>query len=871
MATTLAGRCGGGYGAVRHARRPLRDLVRALLLCLVMWSGGLVAQGDDRVVRVGLYENVPKVGTGEDGVVGGVFVHLLESIARREGWTLEYVQCEWAACLHALQDGRIDLMPDVALTETRHEFFGFHSIPVTQAWSQVYAPSGTGLGTFEDLAGQRIAVLGGSVQEEYLERRRTEGPGLDYELVRFPQMDAVLAAVSDGRADVAVTNNFYGRRHARVYGLVETPITFEQVGLYFAGPRRGQEERLAVIDAYLELWKDEAGSPYQVAMQQALAPPEPRRLPGWLLPAFGVVLTLALLFAVMAGLLRWRIRYRTRELGAVNQRLQHLLDSAPVVIYQLRARNLEPVWVSANIERLFGVSHEAALRPGFWSQQLHPEDRLTVLREKERILEQGFGVQEYRLFDGWGKLRYVRDEMRVNTPDVQRGEVEIIGSWTDLTASMNQEEELRQLTHYDGRTGLPNRSLLQDRLGHMLERALADSRARWVLLLDLDRFRHVNETLGTSVGDEVLQGVARRLGQYADLEDTVARIGADEFCLLVEHPPEDDDKEIWLDGLLETIREPFALAGRSLVLTGSVGLGVFPEDGTTRDELLAGAELAMENARAQGGDTWRRYESHMGERTERRLFLETDLRQAIANNEFVLHFQPQFHLVSGACVGVEVLVRWQHPQRGMVSPAEFIPLAEETGLVAAIDRWVLDAACAQLATWDREGQHIPGIAVNISARELHDEQLVSVVGEVLQRHGILAERLELELTETMIMEQPERSLAVLRRLNTLGVRLAMDDFGSGYSNLAHLLRLPLHRLKIDQSLVRDIGHSRHNESIVRAIIALAEALDLELIAEGVEEDSQRDFLLREGCAIGQGFLLGRPVSAEDLMSRLSEH
>ncbi|WP_051074962.1 EAL domain-containing protein [Thioalkalivibrio sp. ALJ16] len=809
---------------------------------------------------MGLYQNAPKVSITERGEPAGAFVLLLDAIARREHWKIEYIPCEWAQCLDDLRAGRLDLMPDVALTDARRELLEFHQIPVVHGWSQVYGPPQSGHSQLEDLSGVRIAVLEGSVQEAHLRQQQMAGVIEALELVTLGSLESVLASVQTGEADVAVSNNFYGRRHSLLHGLVETPITFGQVGLYYAAAPGQQTERLAIIDAYLERWKPLADSPYQHAMDATLLTPERPGLPDWVGWTLLLSAILVLLLALAGVVLRWQVRHRTRELRAVNQRLEHLLDSGPTVIYQLRGTDFRPVWVSRNIERVFGVEPEVALRPGWLEQQLHPEDRVTAQRENGRVLEDGELVRELRVFDGWGKLRHVRDEMRL-IPG--RGEPEIVGVWTDLTASVEQKERLRQLSHYDDRTGLPNRVLLHDRLGHTVERGLADGRTRWLILMDLDRFRNVNETLGTAAGDAVLQGIAQRLGHRLTPQDTVARVGADEFCLIVESLP-DTSADAFVQGLMEALRTPFEVAGRSLVMTASIGLAVFPEHGRTRDELLTAAELAMGEARRRGGDHWCVYQAELGTLTEHRLFLENDLRQAITQREFVLHYQPQFDLASGACVGVEALVRWVHPQRGMVSPAEFIPLAEETGLIQSIDRWVLEAACEQLAAWDAEGRDIPVIAINLSARDLHDEGLVATIRETVERFGIAPARLEVELTETMIMEYPERALSILRRLDTLGVRLAMDDFGSGYSNLAHLRRLPLHRLKVDQSLVRDIGHSRHNESIIRAIIALAAALELDLIAEGVEEEAQRAFLLREGCAIGQGFLLGRPRPASDL-------
>jgi diguanylate cyclase (GGDEF)-like protein len=807
-------------------------------------------------LRVGVYQNEPKIYRDEQGRPAGFFVRLLDEMAEREGWQLQWEDCRWQQCLDRLRAGELDLMPDVALSEGRRQALDFHAVPVVQAWSQLYRLPNHPVSSMADLAGQRIAVLEGSVQATFL-REVSEREGLDFELVGFDHMPAVLASVGAGQADTAVSNYFYGRLNAADHQLVETPVTFDQVSLFYAAAGGRHDPVLARIDDYLQNWKSNRDSPYYAALDATIARSQREVVPGWILPALILGAIALVILAVLAGLMRWRAHHHSRELSVTSRQLRHLLDSSPVILYSLRMDDLHADWVSSNIERILHFTPGQALEPGWFGRHLHPDDRAALDSENRRLRETGRSLLEYRFRDARGQWRYLRDEKRrVAGPDSQQ----VIGSWTDLTESYRQQQRVSYLTQHDVRTGLPNRSLLADRIGQSI-RTSPDAQFL-VVLLDLDRFRNVNEHLGLAAGDFLLQTTGRRLSEGAGEEATVARVGSDEFCLFIRDPATLSERSALLDRLMAGIREPAQIDGQTVVIGASVGVACYPEHGRDHEMLLAAAELASQSARQLGGDRWQLYEPSMGERSGERLSLEHDLRRAIDANELRVHYQPQFALGERRMSGVEALVRWQHPERGLLGPGEFIGLAEEIGLIAQIDLWVVAEACRQLRAWQSAGLDVPRVAVNLSARQFYNDALIDVIAEQLSAHGLEGGRLELEITETMLMEFPDRALRVMSGLEQLGVRLSMDDFGSGYSNLAYLRRLPLHQLKIDQSLIEDIELSHHSRSIVRAIIAMARALELELVAEGIEDEVQLGFLRREGCSIGQGYLLSRPVTAD---------
>jgi len=437
---------------------------------------------------------------------------------------------------------------------------------------------------------------------------------------------------------------------------------------------------------------------------------------------------------------------------------------------------------------------------------------------------------------------------------------------SDVSQLRRSQEERDFLTYHDPLTRMPNRLLLRDRLEQAIERVQRRGGGLAVLFLDLDRFKNVNDSLGHEAGDDLLRQLAQRISTLIQGHDTLARLGGDEFVVLLEDGSKATTTRVHqLAKALATMFErPFGFENRELFLTASIGISRYPDDGGDPNELLRNAEVAMYRAKAEGRNTLQFYQQGMVADSLDRLTLENDLRGALSRQEFLLHYQPQVDLITGVLAGVEALVRWNHPERGLIPPDAFIPLAEEMGIIGDIGDWVLQEACQQMVTWHADGLAVPRMAVNLSVQQLERGVLADRVGEILERCHLPAAELELEVTESMIMRQTERAIGTLRSLRALGVAIAVDDFGTGYSSLGYIQRLPLNRLKIDRAFVKDLAESADDRTIARAIIGLAKSLGLEVIAEGVETQEQADFLRHEGCHLGQGYLFSRPVRAAHL-------
>ncbi len=459
---------------------------------------------------------------------------------------------------------------------------------------------------------------------------------------------------------------------------------------------------------------------------------------------------------------------------------------------------------------------------------------------------------------------------RMPLRDSENRVVSVLTTSLDISDRKRAEERLDHLAHHDGLTDLPNRTLLQTALRHLLARGRRGDRQFALLFIDLDRFKAINDGLGHPIGDEILVAVAGRLRQSLAEVDTVARLGGDEFAIIQRDVGSDDDAATLAGRLIRILSVPFACQGQELTIGASIGIAICPRDGTDAETLLRNADLAMYRAKATGRNTWRHFCPSMAPDAREAVRLESDLRLGLSRDEFALLYQPQVDLRTGRVVGVEALLRWHRSGREWLSPSRFLGLAEETGLIVPISAWVLREACEQAVRWRDAGLPPLRMSVNVSPLHLQREDFYVLVVETLAGAGLEASALELEITEGILMNNSQEAILMLQRIRALGTTLAIDDFGTGYSSLAYLKKFEIDRLKIDQSFTRGVTLNPSDAAIVRTIIDISRTLGLELIAEGVETPQQRDFLTSEGCLEGQGYLFSEPVSPDDI-ARMLEH
>ena len=528
------------------------------------------------------------------------------------------------------------------------------------------------------------------------------------------------------------------------------------------------------------------------------------------------------------------------------------------------------IYVNPAFERVTGYAHEDVLgRNGRLLladdlEQADVENLRQILRQRR---------------DGLVTLRCTRKDgsnfwSEVSVAPVRDGRGAVthyISVFKDVTERVKQVEEMLRWAHHDALTGLPNRTLFQDRLQQAIAAAARREYQIGVLFVDLDGFKVINDSLGHDAGDILLREAATRLQQCVRDGDTVARIGGDEFVMLLNEMDRDNGIEAVAQRTLTALGRAFLIRDQEVFVGASIGTSVFPGDGDQGEVLVRNADLAMYRAKAHGRNHVQAFSAEMHSQREHWMTLEAKLRRAVDQGDFLLHYQPQLSLRNGEILGAEALVRWQEKDMGLVAPGRFIALAEETGLIGAIGEWVLDRACAQVGEWLEQGHTVPRIAVNISARQFRQANLFSIIERSLVRHGLDALRLEVELTESMVMQDPERTISLLSQMREAGLHLSLDDFGTGYSSLSYLRRFPLDVLKVDQSFVREVTSNEEAAAIAGAIITLAHSLNLGVVAEGVETADQLDFLIAQRCDVIQGFYFSQPLPADDFASFLKRN
>jgi len=506
---------------------------------------------------------------------------------------------------------------------------------------------------------------------------------------------------------------------------------------------------------------------------------------------------------------------------------------------------------------------------------VHEDDRPTVTGALQKLVGQHTPCDiDHRIVlpNGTDFVIHLQAE---GVREEETDEITVIGTAQDITERKQAERAIHQLAYYDSLTGLANRVLFKDRLSNALSYAARHHQHLATLFIDLDRFKIINDTLGHTVGDLLLTHVAERLSdsvrqsdsvsRHADHEPThaLARLGGDEFTILLTALPQPEDAGRVARRILESLAHPFSIDGHEIFISASIGISIFPSDGSTVEALLKNADTAMYHAKEQGRNNCQYYSSGLNAAAAERLDLENELRRALEREEFVVFYQPKLNIHSRRILGAEALVRWKHPKRGLVPPGVFLNAAIDTGLIRSMDEWVLREACRQVRVWEKAGLPAITISANVSNSLFHGRTLPATVADALRDSGLNPAQLELELTESIAMRDVEASVTMLEGLRTMGVRLSIDDFGTGYSSLSYLQRFPLSRLKIDQSFVRDLLTNENNVKITRAIIAMAHSLNLSVLAEGVETEGQLARLREEGCDEVQGYLFSRPVCAED--------
>ncbi|MCY6355691.1 putative bifunctional diguanylate cyclase/phosphodiesterase [Clostridium sp. ZS2-4] len=504
-----------------------------------------------------------------------------------------------------------------------------------------------------------------------------------------------------------------------------------------------------------------------------------------------------------------------------------------------------------------------------WKTLLHPEDLQRVLDKIEAYLISKEGIYEdtYRIRCKDGQYRWILSRGK-GVWDSQGNLIRIAGSHTDITEQVNLQDRLQSLAYYDTLTQLPNRTMLQEEVRKQIKQAQEKKHKLAFIYFDIDNFKHINDTMGHDAGDKLILHIANMLLHEIKSPNLVARLSGDEFAIVLVNVENTNNIILEINRIFKYIRRPWILEKQEFYISASMGVAVYPEHGTDLSTLMKNADTAMFHIKENGKDGFGIFTCDMREKTWRYIQMSNQLRYAIQNEEFVLYYQPQIDLNTGKIIGVEALIRWIHPEKGFISPMEFIPFAEETGYIREIGEWVLKTACKQKRKWEEEGYSNIKMSINLSSKRLTQEGLVSNVQHILEEYNMNACNIELEITETAVMDDLQKAIEVLQQLKQLGITIALDDFGTGYSSLTYVQKLPIDILKVDREFIKNIINEDEESYIFKLIVELAHSLDLKVIAEGVETKEQLAFLKKNVCDIGQGYYFSRPIPASEIEKML---
>lgn len=564
-----------------------------------------------------------------------------------------------------------------------------------------------------------------------------------------------------------------------------------------------------------------------------------------------------------------------KNLQEKDERFKSLVSNIPGAVYRYMinaAGSWEVEYISPTIKEVTGLPASEFIGRSIQKifDLILPQDQAMIHESFNKTVQAAASFNlDYRIRHADGDFRWVHEQGRGIVGEEGRV-THVDGVIFDVTERAREKERFHQLVYYDALTGLPNRELFIDRLDQAVKEGRRKKESGAVLVIDLDHFKRINDTLGHVIGDQLIKAVAVRLQKVMYESDTITRISGGSFMLLLPRMAKASHAENVANKILMSFKAPLAVQGHELFTTCSIGIVIFPQDGEDPQVLIKNADAAMHLAKERGKDRFQLYSSSIANNSFERLVLENSLRHALEKKEFRLFYQPQLDLRDGKIIGAEALIRWQHPDLGSIPPMEFIPVAEETGLIHPIGNWIMETACEQKMQWQKAGFRALRVSVNLSARQFHYVNVVDMITEALRKTGIDPRSLDVEITESTLMEHLEETTETLRRLKEMGVRISIDDFGTGYSSLMYLKTFPIDTLKIDKSFVHDIMTDSDDRAITQAIISMAHSLKLEVVAEGVEEEGQLDILKSQGCDIIQGFLFSKPIPPEDLLGILNE-
>jgi polar amino acid transport system substrate-binding protein len=825
-----------------------------------------------RSLRVAIFHAPPIMEVNPDGSYSGFMVELLDELAKLEHWELEWVRLYWPEVIPAALNNQIDLIPFISYSEERAEYLDYNDIGILTGWGQVFVHGSEETPkNILGLSGKTIAIIKNEIYGEKL-AGLCELFIIECNFIEVSTYEEAFELLQSRKVSAFVTSNLVSYSYSNNF-VKKTPIAFEPRKVLFATAKNTNASLLKTIDHYTKLWRYDKESPYFALKQKYLSEIEQNQpIPPWVIYVLLAVLGLLLMLALISLLLRQQVKIKTQHIEEQSDKIRQIINLVPHMIFATNA-NGKLILANRYASKFFGIDRsnkkhhdkKDILEKAQKASNLFDDEELLLRRDAHALQKEieTFNVDNEKFVLNISKVPFITRYSR--TPSV-------VTVGVDITESKAYENQIKHMAQHDLLTGLPNKLLLNDRLEQSLVLTKSYGHSGAVLFIDLDYFKNINDSLGHAIGDELLKEVARRIKSQVREGDTVARHSGDEFIVHLNHLSGHPSKaESFAKNIAEAINfaiaQEYEFEGNKLFTTASIGIVIYPSSAKTVESIIKRAETAMYYAESMGRNRYAVFTRAMEKAVVRRQVLESELRKALQESRFILRFQPQIADDDYKCIGAEALLRWSHPTEGIVSPTEFIPIAEQNHLIIPIGEWVLKQVCHQIKYWLETYGYSPFITVNLSAVQIRNSDLVHYIEKLLEQTQIPPHLLELEITETVLLHEGRASIEVLNQLRNLGLKLSIDDFGTGYSSLNYLKRLPLDKLKIDRSFVKDIPGDPDSETIINTIINMSHDMGLEVIAEGVETKEQLNYLLAEQCCLFQGFYFDPPLSLKQFETK----
>jgi len=821
------------------------------------------SQSAEPTYKVGYFDTPPLSFKNTEGKADGLIVDLLNEIAKKEKFNILWVHDDFPKLILNIKEQQLDAMVSTAYSDERALYMNYSKLNFSNVWGQVFLPSNSNIENLFDLNNKTIALM----ENDFNGRNfinQCEQFEVKCNIVYGKSYQHIFSMLAANQVDAAVSNNMVGGELKKQFKLLASSIVFNPFKVYISSPKGADQHLIMHYDWYMDEWKKDENSFYfQSRLKWTDEQPE-ANIPFWLIYTTTALILFGIISVVSAILFKRQVIRRVNELTQRETQFNQIINILPHMIF---AHDREG--------KIIVVNDYACRFLDLKNNDVNNKNIFKILKSNPRFEQLLSYTSTSNPFNTEIEVSDVQGNqltlMMSKVPYSGRidSEPAMVTVGFDVSQAKQYEKEIKYIVQHDSLTGLPNRMLLSDRLKSSLTRAKQFNHVGAILYIDLDNFKNINDSQGHKVGDKLIKKIATTIKKRIHPGDTIARLGGDEFVielpeLNLNYAMAEKQALDVCELIINQLKKPILIDDKQYNITVSVGMVIYPRDGERQSTLLQRADTAMNEAKLLGKNRIHVFEKSLETKVIKNHQLENDLRLALINKEITMVYQPIVDSTSLSMVGSEVLLRWQHPSEGMIMPTDFIPIAENAQLILEIGYWTIDQACQQIVKWQKTTQSNFFVSVNLSVIQIRDELFLDKITDLIDKYKIPRNFLEFEVTESILLSESTRSIEIINQLKLMGIKLSIDDFGTGYSSFDYIRKLPLDKIKIDKSFIQDIPEDSNSITIVKTILNMANEMNLEVVAEGVETKDQVDFLQQYNCQFFQGFYFSRPKSVKQL-------